>query len=84
MNWDAIGAVGEILGALGVIVTLAYLAIQVRASTRATDSQALVGLSAEMENVLLAGARGDRLFDAMLRAERGDELPDRDVRKLTM
>lgn len=26
MNWDAIGAIGEILGALGVIVTLGYLA----------------------------------------------------------
>lgn len=30
MNWDAIGAVGEILGAVGVIITLAYLAVQVR------------------------------------------------------
>ncbi len=25
MNWQAIGATGEILGALGVVVTLAYL-----------------------------------------------------------
>ncbi len=30
MNWDAIGAVGEMIGALAVVVTLAYLAIQVR------------------------------------------------------
>ena len=30
MNWDAIGAVGEVLGALGVIVTLIYLARQIR------------------------------------------------------
>lgn len=29
MNWEAIGAVGEIVGALGVIVTLAYLAVQI-------------------------------------------------------
>jgi len=36
MNWDAIGAVGEILGALVVVVTLMYLAAQVRASQRAT------------------------------------------------
>ncbi len=30
MNWDAIGAIGEILGALAVIATLAYLATQVK------------------------------------------------------
>ena len=26
MNWDAIGAIGEILGAGGVLITLIYLA----------------------------------------------------------
>ena len=30
MNWEAIGAVGEIVGALGVISSLAYLASQIR------------------------------------------------------
>lgn len=30
MNWDAIGAVGEVVGALAVILTLAYLASQVK------------------------------------------------------
>lgn len=30
MSWDAIGAIGEWLGALAVFVTLVYLAIQVR------------------------------------------------------
>lgn len=34
MNWDAIGAVAELLGAIGVIVSLAYLAGQIRRSTR--------------------------------------------------
>ena len=27
MNWEAIGAVGEVLGAVGVIATLGYLAV---------------------------------------------------------
>ena len=30
MNWEAIGAIGEVAGALGVIATLAYLAVQIR------------------------------------------------------
>ena len=30
MNWDAIGAIGEVLGAVLVAATLIYLVIQVR------------------------------------------------------
>jgi len=30
MNWDAIGSIGEIIGALGVIISLIYLATQIR------------------------------------------------------
>ena len=36
MNWEAIGAVGESLGALGVIVSLVYLASQIRTQNRAS------------------------------------------------
>jgi hypothetical protein len=32
VNWEAIGAVGEILGAIAVFVTLAYLASQIKQS----------------------------------------------------
>ncbi len=36
MNWEAIGAVGEILGALAVVISLAYVAIQIRQNTEVT------------------------------------------------
>lgn len=29
MNWDAIGAIAELVGALAVVLTLAYLARQI-------------------------------------------------------
>ena len=40
MNWDALGAIGEIVGALGVIASLLYLALQIRndASARRADT----------------------------------------------
>lgn len=33
MGWDAIGAIGELLGSIGVLVTLVYLAVQIRQNT---------------------------------------------------
>ena len=36
MNWDAIGAVGEIVGATAVVSTLIILIFQIRQSTKAT------------------------------------------------
>jgi len=41
MNWDAIGAVGEILGALGVFGSLAYLGSQIRDNTRGLGAASL-------------------------------------------
>jgi len=38
MNWDAISAVGEIIGAFAVLVTLLYLAWQLRQNTRSTQN----------------------------------------------
>ncbi len=34
MNWEAIGAIGELIGAIGVILTLGYLAFQIRQNTQ--------------------------------------------------
>ena len=34
MNWEAIGALGEILGAAAVVVSLVYLAAQIRVQNR--------------------------------------------------
>jgi hypothetical protein len=40
LNWEALGAVAELLGAVAVFATLAYLAVQVRQSNIVTREQA--------------------------------------------
>ena len=40
MNWEAIGAVAEVVGAAGVIASLLYLGIQIRQSTRTEQARA--------------------------------------------
>jgi len=41
MNWEAVSAIGEVAGAVGVIVTLGYLAIQIRQNTKASRITAI-------------------------------------------
>ena len=37
MNWDAVGAIGEIIGAIAVVITLYFLVAQLRQNTRAME-----------------------------------------------
>ena len=51
MNWDAIGAIGEVLGAVVVLVTLVILVVQLRQNTnevRASTIQSLHEKSIEV------------------------------------
>ena len=65
MNWDAISAIGEIIGALGVIVTLGYLAVQIRqntASVKASTLQAMLEASAGLHDLLASDSDLGRIF----------------------
>jgi len=45
MNWDAIGAIGELIGAIAVFATLVYLAVQVRHSRSLLEENKRIALS---------------------------------------
>ena len=47
MNWDAIGAVGETVGAIAVVVSLLYLAVQIRTQNAQAKLTALHDMSRE-------------------------------------
>jgi hypothetical protein len=47
LDWNAIGAVGETLGAVAVIVTLLYLSKQIRQNSRAVQVAALRDTTAQ-------------------------------------
>jgi hypothetical protein len=50
LNWDAIAAIAEAVGAAGVIATLAYLGLQVRQNTRAIRVQTYDSFVAQFRN----------------------------------
>ncbi len=54
MNWEAISAVGEIVGAIAVVVTLMYLAVQIRRGTSATQAASVQAAAALDHEFLMA------------------------------
>ena len=70
------GALGELLGAIGVIVTLAYLAVQVKQNTRAMDESKRLALAQTYQmradagrEVLLASLESETLLNAIEKME---------------
>ena len=41
VNWEAISAIGQIIGALAVVISVLYLATEVRSNARATRQAAM-------------------------------------------
>ena len=67
MNWDSIAAIAELLGAIGVIISLAYLARQVNSGSRQARQAAIQSLQAQMNNVwtqMSADERTAQIFAA--------------------
>lgn len=73
MNWEAIGAVGEIVGAAAVVVSVIYLALQIRTQnleSRLGATRDLASKRAEPMKVLLGN---EDAIDVWLLALRGYE-----------
>jgi hypothetical protein len=58
MNWDAISAVGEIIGAAAIVITLAYLAIQVKQNSANVKLASLESMAGQWHqwSSILAGS----------------------------
>jgi hypothetical protein len=71
MNWDAIGAVAELLGALGVIISLLYLGTEVRSSSRATRQAAAQAIYTKLSTLHEGLANHPALADVWARGSKG-------------
>ena len=53
MNWEAIGALAEVFGAVGVIITLVFLARQISHNTNAVRASTNHGLTQQRNDLNL-------------------------------
>jgi len=78
MDWEAIGAIGEVVGALGVVATLGYLAIQIRTQNNESKLNAvheiLVGFRESLQSfssgdLVEVFAKANEDYDSLTKAE---------------
>ncbi len=82
MNWEAIGAIGEILGAIAVIGTLAYLAVQVRHLKSELHVSSFRDMTESFAGVSNSVATSPELAAALEKANAGESLTPVEIRML--
>src|SRR6188472_1252306 len=82
MNWEAVGAISQIVGAVLVGITLIYLAVQLRQNTSALKSSTFLAISTLMGSTMEVWATHSDLALLLIKAQAGlDELsPDESAR----
>lgn len=77
MNWEAIGSTAEVIGALGVIVSLMYLAMQIRNQNRQSRLDVVNELARQRNEYSGNVADNGELAEIWFRGLKGyEELPE--------
>lgn len=79
MDWDAIGAIGEILGAAAVVISLIYLGAQIRQNSnwlKASVIESAGNRAAEMISLVAGNAELSRLVQLGLGGKTNEMTPD--------
>ena len=83
MNWDAIAAIGEVGGAIGVIVTLIYLSKQLRENTKTVKLQTLDSTFRDWNECLREIQDTNGVGLAYAKAVKGEDLAELEYHELT-
>ena len=62
INWEIMGALGEIVGGLGVILSLLYLARQISDNTSSNQSAAITSLTDQIMRVTMVDKESGTIF----------------------
>ena len=74
MEWEAVGALAELVGAIGVIASLFYLASQIRRNSESVEAATALSISEATQLRLLGVATTPTLAEALRKARAGEEL----------
>ena len=67
MNWEAIGVLAEVIGAAAVVISVVYLAVQIRHQTEQSRLAATREVAAQWNDILNHAIEDDTFIDVYLR-----------------
>jgi hypothetical protein len=73
INWEALGAVANVLAAIGVIATLVYLSVQIRQNTKAVRSSSIQNLVQSFSTTAQAAVENEYIVPLLLKANAGSD-----------
>jgi hypothetical protein len=71
VNWEALGAIANLLAAVGVIATLIYLSIQIRQNTKAVRSSSIQNLVQSFSTTAQAAVENEHIIPLLLKGNAG-------------
>lgn len=80
MNWDALGAIAEIIGAAAVLVTLIYLARQVKHNRESVESATAESIMSTLITTTATAASSPGLSGLLIRGQAGMDSLSEDER----
>jgi len=81
MTIQELGSLGELISSIAVLITLLYLAVQIRQTRNATVASAMQANRTEFQSIMLAN-RDSLIAPIIVKADRGDELSDEEEYRL--
>jgi hypothetical protein len=82
MNWEAIGAISEIIGATAVVITLIYLAVQIKDGTKIARSSTRQAIADSFMTIGSDVIADKELADLLVKDLKGAELGEVDRLRL--
>jgi len=67
MNWDAVGAIGEIVGASAVVISVAYLAFQIKKQTDESRLAATREVAAQLQSLMTSISDDEKTAEIWLK-----------------
>ena len=71
MNWDAVGAIGDLVAGVAIVITLVFLAFQTRSNTAAIRAHAVQDLLLKSADIYIATISDNKLMEIF-----GEKLPN--------
>ena len=83
MNWDALGAISELVGAAAVVLTLGYLAVQIRQSSKSSRQQSYNDLVTRRADIYNKMVESDNFTAIAIAGMRGEAMNEIEAQRFT-